>query len=296
MTFTFCCQGTEEVEGISLNMDNLKDVLSISSCQVFNTMPHLRFLLFTSGRGSNKVHLPNGLHSLPDDLIILEWYKYPLKTLPSNFSPEKLVELNLSFSNIKQLWEGTKGLKEQPTKFGIFLPGTEIPEWFTYQSVGSSVNIPVLRQDLVNRKLMGFAICAVLGFEEYQNINLEYLRVKVDCRFEAYYHFEHFPLSYKSNDFSLFIDSDHILLGYSSFSNKFDSLSQNLEKLFASANDSVDISFEIKDYYGVKHYAVHPIYAEPNEIIVATIEDIGETSGLRSGRSDDNEEKIEPHP
>ena len=89
-------------------MDNLKDVNLNLSCRVFNKMPNLRFLLFTYHRESNKVHLPDGLNSLLDELMILKWTGYPLRTLPLEFSLEKLVKLDLSDSNIEQLWEGTK--------------------------------------------------------------------------------------------------------------------------------------------------------------------------------------------
>ena len=72
-------------------------------------MPNLRLLLFTAGDSkSNKVHLLDSLNSLPDELIILEWHKYPWSALPKKFSPEKLVKLDLSESNIKQLWEETE--------------------------------------------------------------------------------------------------------------------------------------------------------------------------------------------
>ncbi|KAK2639777.1 hypothetical protein Ddye_027572 [Dipteronia dyeriana] len=651
--------GTKEVEGISLNMDHLKDVHLNLSCQVFDKMSNLKLLFFTCPFMSNKVHLPNGLNSLPDDLIILEWYRYPLKALPSNFSPEKLVKLDLSFSNIEQLWEGSEhapklkwliliycqrltripnlshflsleevdlqsckslvefpspvqqlnklrylsldgcskvtkfpltsasiemlnlsetaieevpssiqnltnlrrlylsnctrlkhisagifklksllilrlnycseletfpeisetveilnslelsgtaikelgssiehtnelqrltlsncknlemlpssicnltsledlhlsscsklnklpdnlrnlkslknltvegsavgqlpssitclenleflncfecrnltilpplsglrslsrlflkkcnlieipkdigclssltqlelcgnmfeslpksikhltkletlslrecnmlrsltelpiglrnleainckqlcqalpdasefkrcitskyhnyGSEETPTHFSIYLPGSEIPEWFTYQSSGSSVNIQLLRQDLVNRKFMGFAICAVLRIEEYHSEH-QFLGVRVNCHFETYDHYISFPLYYNiynRDGHGVFINSDHILLGYSSFS-KFDYLHQNLKKLFVGDIDYMHISFEIKERiedYKMKHYAVHPIYAESKEIIDATIEDIGETSGRRNGGSDGNEEEVEPY-
>ena len=72
-------------------------------------MSNLRFLLFTTGYPeSNKVHLLDSLNSLSDELIILRWHKYPLSALPKKFSPEKLVELDLSKSNIEQLWEETE--------------------------------------------------------------------------------------------------------------------------------------------------------------------------------------------
>ena len=87
-------------------MDHLEDDLILGS-QVFDKMHNLRLLLFTSNLGSS-VYLPDGLNSLPNDLIIFEWPLCPLRVLPSNFSPQKLVKLNIWGSNIEQLWEGTK--------------------------------------------------------------------------------------------------------------------------------------------------------------------------------------------
>ena len=91
-------------------MDYLQDVHLSLSCGVFDKIPNLRLLLFTCRQlESNKVQLSDGrLNSLPDDLIIFEWHRYPLRALPSDFRPEKLVKLDLSNSNIEQLWKGTK--------------------------------------------------------------------------------------------------------------------------------------------------------------------------------------------
>ncbi|KAB2602551.1 TMV resistance protein N-like [Pyrus ussuriensis x Pyrus communis] len=41
---------------------------------------------------------------LPNSLRYLYWYKYPLKCLPSNFSPKNLVELHMPSSKVKKLW------------------------------------------------------------------------------------------------------------------------------------------------------------------------------------------------
>ncbi|KAK2639788.1 hypothetical protein Ddye_027583 [Dipteronia dyeriana] len=187
--------------------------------------------------------------------------------------------------------ESLKGSEEPPTHFSIYLPGSEIPDWFSYQSSGSPVNIQVLRQDLINRKFMGFAICAVLRIEEYHSEH-QFLGVRVNCHFGTYDEYICFPLYYNQD-----VSSDHILLGYSSFS-KFDYLYQNLEKLLTGDGDYLDFSFEIKERiedYKMKHYAVHPIYAKYKEIIGASIEDIGETNGRKNSRSDDNDEEVEPH-
>ncbi|KAK9940334.1 hypothetical protein M0R45_017002 [Rubus argutus] len=50
-----------------------------------------------------KVYLHGGLESLPEELRYLYWDGYPLKSLPSQYSPHNLVELHMPNSQIKQL-------------------------------------------------------------------------------------------------------------------------------------------------------------------------------------------------
>ena len=56
----------------------------------------------------DNLSISNDLHHLPNSLRFLDWFGYSSKCLPSSFQPEKLVELNLQFSEIKYLWEGVK--------------------------------------------------------------------------------------------------------------------------------------------------------------------------------------------
>ena len=59
----------------------------------------------------NKMQLSSdGLHSFPKELRYLEWCEFPMKSLPSKFSPENLVVLKLPNSKIKKLWTGTQVL------------------------------------------------------------------------------------------------------------------------------------------------------------------------------------------
>ena len=53
-----------------------------------------------------KVQLPQGLSYLSNKLRLLEWHGYHLKCLPTNFQLNKLVELRMHCSGIKQLWNG----------------------------------------------------------------------------------------------------------------------------------------------------------------------------------------------
>ena len=55
-----------------------------------------------------KLHLSGDFKFLSNNLRYLCWHGYPLKSLPSNFHPENLVELDMCFSWLEQLWEGKK--------------------------------------------------------------------------------------------------------------------------------------------------------------------------------------------
>jgi len=69
-------------------------------------MSKLQFLYFPSEDVFDL--LPQGLHSLPVELRYLAWTHYPLKSLPENFSAEKLVILDLSDSQVENLWDGVQ--------------------------------------------------------------------------------------------------------------------------------------------------------------------------------------------
>lgn len=68
-----------------------------------------------------------------------------------------------------------------PPQIGICLPGSGIPGWFGNQCSGSSITIQ-LPQHCCNINLIGFALCAVIGFEEHFDASGGY--------FNVYYHFE----------------------------------------------------------------------------------------------------------
>ncbi|XP_052197919.1 disease resistance protein RPV1-like isoform X3 [Diospyros lotus] len=105
--------GTDTIKGIVLDMSETKDIALNS--EAFEKLYNLKFLKFyyqtqCSGHSmsASKVHVPHSLNYLPDELRSLHWHGYPLKTLPTEFSLEYLVELNLPYSNLEQLWEEVK--------------------------------------------------------------------------------------------------------------------------------------------------------------------------------------------
>ncbi|VVB08024.1 unnamed protein product [Arabis nemorensis] len=103
--------GTEAVEGIFMDMSNLKCKLGPT---IFERTYRLRLLKLhcsTSGNHCN-LCLPQGLNSLPDELRLLHWESYPLRSLPRHFNPKNLVELNMPYSKMEKLWKGTKNLEK----------------------------------------------------------------------------------------------------------------------------------------------------------------------------------------
>ncbi|KAF8114966.1 hypothetical protein N665_0030s0015 [Sinapis alba] len=67
--------------------------------------PHNLFVRETSA------YILESLNCLPREVRLLHWEYFPLTSLPSNFNPEFLVEINMSYSNLEKLWEGNKPIR-----------------------------------------------------------------------------------------------------------------------------------------------------------------------------------------
>lgn len=96
----------DAVLAIVLRMDMMSEDILLSP-QCFEKMRSLRYLKFWTGWGSRyKLHCPNGLVYLSDQLRSLKWLNCPLTVLPSNFIPNyNLIELDLSNSNLETIKE-----------------------------------------------------------------------------------------------------------------------------------------------------------------------------------------------
>jgi len=100
----FFFQGSKSVVGIYFNSAELLGELNISE-RAFEGMSNLKFLRIKCDR-SDKMYLPRGLKYISRKLRLLEWDRFPLTCLPSNFCTEYLVELNMRHSKLVKLWEG----------------------------------------------------------------------------------------------------------------------------------------------------------------------------------------------
>ncbi|KDP45047.1 hypothetical protein JCGZ_01547 [Jatropha curcas] len=88
---------TEQVKAIVLH--SWKQEEEHLSAKVFSRVKELRLLILRSVPTSQEVEY------LSNELSYLEWYKCPCRTFPSNFQPDKLVQLHMQHSSIERLWK-----------------------------------------------------------------------------------------------------------------------------------------------------------------------------------------------
>ncbi|KAH9726173.1 ADP-ribosyl cyclase/cyclic ADP-ribose hydrolase [Citrus sinensis] len=101
-------KGTEKIEGICLDMSKVKEIRLNPS--TFTKMPKLRFLKFYSSSFNRENKCKVSYLQDPGfaEVKYFHWHGYPLKSLPSNLSGEKLVLLEVPDNDIEQLWDCVK--------------------------------------------------------------------------------------------------------------------------------------------------------------------------------------------
>ncbi|XP_048423253.1 disease resistance protein RPV1-like isoform X1 [Pyrus x bretschneideri] len=96
--------GTEEVEGLALHLPYGYDNASFST-EAFANMKKLRLLRLYD------VELNGEYKHLPKELIWLCWRYFPLQFIPDDFfNQPRLVVLEMQWSKLVQVWEGSKSL------------------------------------------------------------------------------------------------------------------------------------------------------------------------------------------
>ncbi|PRQ24760.1 putative TIR domain, winged helix-turn-helix DNA-binding domain-containing protein [Rosa chinensis] len=117
--------GTSKVRGIKIKMPKNEEIHV--GAEALLRMRNLRYFINRNAR------LVGNIGYLPNSLRLLDWYKYPLESLPSNFNPKKLVALSMPSSNISRFgqsitkldrlksmdFEGCEILKEIPDFSGF---------------------------------------------------------------------------------------------------------------------------------------------------------------------------------
>ncbi|AES65290.1 putative TIR domain, P-loop containing nucleoside triphosphate hydrolase [Medicago truncatula] len=94
-------KGTDAVEVILFDTSKIGDVYL--SSRSFESMINLRLLHIANE--CNNVHLQEGLEWLSDKLRYLHWESFPLESLPSTFCAQNLVQLSMTHSKLRKLWD-----------------------------------------------------------------------------------------------------------------------------------------------------------------------------------------------
>ncbi|KAL5554506.1 hypothetical protein UlMin_041907, partial [Ulmus minor] len=102
-------KGTGAIEGIYL--PGMKEEVHLRP-DVFKKMSKLRLLKISP----YNVYIDGDLKHLPNSLRYLHWEYYPGKSLPSNFKPQNLVELDMPNSRLEQLCDGVQNLRQLKKK------------------------------------------------------------------------------------------------------------------------------------------------------------------------------------
>ncbi|XP_054816800.1 TMV resistance protein N-like isoform X2 [Prosopis cineraria] len=120
---------TERKEGVALpsSFDRIQKRWIRTA---FSKMGSLRLLVI-----SCNVHLLSGLKDLPRELKVLDWYEYPLESLPSGAKLDELIYLKLQNTKIKRLGHGCSmdNLKFLDLSHSKHLTGT--PDFSKFQKL-----------------------------------------------------------------------------------------------------------------------------------------------------------------
>ncbi|KAK2665221.1 hypothetical protein Ddye_003795 [Dipteronia dyeriana] len=177
-----------------------------------------------------------------------------------------------SLQIIKRMGKARKKYQKEVC-VSVCYPGSKIPEWFFYQSHISSVIIQLSPHNCSNRKFLGLALCAVIAFKGYCftgvfSVGVPYVCCfQTDCGERITYEGELTFRADRNYEDSIFINSDHVILGYHEYSHGKPSMDDlaSFKLMFKAPEDS-------SPSCRLKYCGVCPIYAEP-EIIQTSISD-----------------------
>ncbi|XP_050106269.1 disease resistance-like protein DSC1 isoform X1 [Malus sylvestris] len=99
---------------LQLSSSTFKEMYNLRLLKIHGSEDFPKFIGFHDaifGEVYYKIDLSQGLESLPNALRYLCWDRYPLKSLPSKFSPNNLVELRMPYSRLEvPLWNKNQNL------------------------------------------------------------------------------------------------------------------------------------------------------------------------------------------
>nr|AXU93574.1 RPP4/RPP5-like protein [Arabidopsis thaliana] len=192
--------GTETLLGIRLPFEEYFSTRPLLiDKESFKGMRNLQYLKIGDWSDGGQ---PQSLVYLPLKLRLLDWDDCPLKSLPSTFKAEYLVNLIMKYSKLEKLWEGTlplgslkkmnllcsKNLKEIPD-----LSNARNLEELDLEGCESLVTLPSSIQNAIKLRKLHCSGVILIDLKSLEGMcNLEYL--SVDCsRMEGTQGIVYFP-------------------------------------------------------------------------------------------------------
>ncbi|KAL6270349.1 hypothetical protein ACE6H2_027260 [Prunus campanulata] len=190
--------------------------LSLINCKSLQSLPELPLMLYSlkahgctllNTVSSPRTALTQGLDGynlfpgLNQELIFCNCLKLDQDTWNHIMADAQLRIMRLAFASSK--FDKFENYYTRRPSVTIVCPGHEIPNWFSYQNEGSSINIK-LPPDWFYSNFLGFALSLVVGFDNYN--------VKGSLGFGCKFNFK---ANNESNDYNF--NSDHVVVWYSAF-------------------------------------------------------------------------------
>ncbi|CAN6544828.1 unnamed protein product [Malus baccata var. baccata] len=178
--------GTTDVKALFVNWSKIQKVQERSLERAdFRVMSKLIMLIGNSFQTYDLTFTAS--LDFPDSLRYLYWWGYPLKSLPSNFSPKRLVELHMPFSKVEKLWTEDQGLVNLKVIDLYFSPNlTQVPnlssstkiEDINLHGCVSLVEIPWYFQHLDNLTRLDLGGCTSINDLPLMPTNIEYFNLE----------------------------------------------------------------------------------------------------------------------
>ncbi|TXG59573.1 hypothetical protein EZV62_014146 [Acer yangbiense] len=176
--------GRNNFESIPASIKNLSSLqyLDISYCEALQSLPELP-LISTNAYNCISLEVISCL-SVPDSFVATpsSSIKFDLINCFKLDRNVLIEEALLKIQSLATLWKGHyyEYLSVTPHSTVFCFPGSEVPKWFSFQSLGSFITIK-LPPGWLNDNFVGFGLCSVVAFRDHED-NGAFLDINFECK------------------------------------------------------------------------------------------------------------------